>query len=371
MAARSTGLLGLTMILKDEAATIAATLATVKPFIDRWTVLDTGSTDGTQAVVREALAGVPGEIVEEPFVDFATSRNRALELAGDATTFVMWLDADDRLEGGEALRAFLERERDLGGSEHDAFFVQVDTGVLFDSTRVARSRAGWRFSGVVHEVLIHADRHVPAARVPGCVIRHFAGAVGAERSKRRWERDAVLLEGELARDPTHARTAFYLALTYLWLERWAEAEKALERRVALGGWSEEVFYAKLSYAQAAERSGAPWRVSFARYLDAHAFAPHRAEPLHAIALHYDGAGERALALLFARRAVDLPIPPNDVLFVDAEIYRWKAHDLVASNAYWLGEHELGERSARAAVAARPGDARLAKNLEFYLARKQR
>ena len=37
------------MIVKDEAATIKTTLASMREHIDDWTIVDTGSTDGTQA----------------------------------------------------------------------------------------------------------------------------------------------------------------------------------------------------------------------------------------------------------------------------------------------------------------------------------
>ena len=40
--------LGLVMIVKDEAATIQTTLASMRDHIDEWTIVDTGSTDGTQ-----------------------------------------------------------------------------------------------------------------------------------------------------------------------------------------------------------------------------------------------------------------------------------------------------------------------------------
>src|SRR5689334_18393350 len=118
-------LLTLTMIVKDEAPTIARTLASVKPHIDRWVIVDTGSTDNTRDVVRSELAGVPGELHEAPFVDFETTRNLGLERCGTETDFILWLDADDELEGGAAMRKFLEAERTRSGPEHDAFFMRV------------------------------------------------------------------------------------------------------------------------------------------------------------------------------------------------------------------------------------------------------
>lgn len=41
--------LGLVMIVKDEVATINITLGSMRDHIDDWTIVDTGSTDGTQA----------------------------------------------------------------------------------------------------------------------------------------------------------------------------------------------------------------------------------------------------------------------------------------------------------------------------------
>lgn len=362
--------MALSMIVKDEARTIARTLASVRPFIDRWAIVDTGSTDDTRDVVRRALAGVPGRLSEAPFVDFATTRNLALARCGDRSEFILWLDADDELAGGAELRAFLEAERDAEGPDREAYMLRVETVVSFDSPRVVRSRAGWRFEGVVHEILTHPDRPSPRRRVPGAWVVHRPDPDAIARSHARRERDLALLGEALRRDPADARSAFYFAMTNLWLRRWDDAVSAFRRRIELGGWAEEVFLAKQGLADAADGRGDPWSDVLALYLDAHASAPHRAEPLHKIALHYSARGEHALCLVFARRGLDLPYPERDVHFVDRDVYTWKLHDLVGASAYWLGEYELGERSARAAVEQRPGDARLAQNLAFYLDRKR-
>jgi tetratricopeptide (TPR) repeat protein len=365
----SDDLLTLSMIVKDEEKTLARTLASARPFIDRWVILDTGSTDGTREVIRETLAGVRGELHEEPFADFSTTRNRALDLAGTDTEFVMWLDADDELTDGAALRAFLEQERGASDPLREAYFVRVEMGVRFDSPRVARTAAGWRFRGAVHEILMHPERPPPVHRVPGVRIRHEPGAESVERSRRRWERDAALLEAAVERDPRDTRSAFYLAQTYLWLGRHDAAVAAFDRRVALGGWAEEIYESKVALARIAAAQGAPWAEVQARWLEAHAFAPHRAEPLHAVALRYDALGQHALTFLFARRGAELPLPVKDTLFVDEDVYAWKLADLVATSAYWIGEYAVGEAAARKAVQHCPGDERLIKNLGYYLARK--
>lgn len=43
----------------------------MRPIIDHWTIADTGSTVGTQDLVRELLGDIPGDLHERPWRDFA------------------------------------------------------------------------------------------------------------------------------------------------------------------------------------------------------------------------------------------------------------------------------------------------------------
>lgn len=76
-------------------------LHSVHGHVDRYCILDTGSTDGTLAIVRHWLQThlYPDqyELHEEPFVDFATTRNRLLQLAGQHTEFLLTMNGDDTL----------------------------------------------------------------------------------------------------------------------------------------------------------------------------------------------------------------------------------------------------------------------------------
>jgi glycosyltransferase involved in cell wall biosynthesis len=74
----------LNMIVKDEAPVIGRCLDAALPFIDHWVIVDTGSTDGTQDLVRRHLASVPGTLAERPWRNFAHNRNEALALAREA-----------------------------------------------------------------------------------------------------------------------------------------------------------------------------------------------------------------------------------------------------------------------------------------------
>ena len=56
-------LLEFVMLVKNEAKSIVETINSVKDHVDRWTILDTGSTDGTQDLIREAFQGVGSKLL--------------------------------------------------------------------------------------------------------------------------------------------------------------------------------------------------------------------------------------------------------------------------------------------------------------------
>ncbi|MDP9182773.1 MAG: glycosyltransferase family 2 protein, partial [Actinomycetota bacterium] len=82
--------LSMTMIARDEEATIGRVLFQAKQFCDELIVVDTGSTDRTVSIAEAAGA----RVLHFPWVDdFSAARNHALEAA--TTDWVIWLDADD------------------------------------------------------------------------------------------------------------------------------------------------------------------------------------------------------------------------------------------------------------------------------------
>lgn len=207
-------LLSLVMIVKDEASNIRAVLEVVKPFIDRWTILDTGSTDGTQDMIREVLGQVPGRLVEEPFVDFATSRNRVLELEAEGeppAVFSLMLSADEYLVEGAALREYLEAQRD---TEADCHFIrlQLDDS-LFYTPRVFRTGSMWKYVGVVHEVPVHPDSDAPTGKVPQTMIQHLVSDE-ERRLSSIWDKHIPLLEARLEDAPEDTHALMFLGQSY-------------------------------------------------------------------------------------------------------------------------------------------------------------
>ena len=66
---------------RDEAEVVDRCLASVRPLIDTWTVVDTGSVDDTVARIEAAVGGLPGRLLEEPWVDFGHNRSSLMRHA--------------------------------------------------------------------------------------------------------------------------------------------------------------------------------------------------------------------------------------------------------------------------------------------------
>ena len=348
-------LLGLVMIVKNESRRIVEVIASYRPYIDAWTILDTGSTDGTQDLIRGELAGIPGTLYEEPFVDFATSRNRALELHGQSTMFTI-MPNGDVLSGGAELRSFLEARRaDRAG----AYRVRISPGHYYHPL-VMRTGFGWHYKWRTHECAMGPN---VGPQIPGVTVVRDRGTRTGDEWRLRWERDLVLLNQDREADPSDPRPYFYLGQTHECLGQYAEALPFFERRAELGGYFDEVFEAKFRIGKMMEKLGHPWAEIQQAYLVAYAHDPRRAEPLYAISEHWYDKEQHHISRIFAVAAAETPKPPTD-LFLDEDVYTWKAADRAAISSFYAGHKKDSRYWADIALRWSPNDERLRSNRAF-------
>lgn len=139
------------LIVRNEARCIVRCLESVRPWVDRIVVLDTGSTDETVELARQSGAEVhhlvwPG--------DFAAARNHALDLA--AADWNLILDADEWLaSGGDTVRTWCAGPPRLGRvavhSSFDAEHGEIGEDMSWITRLLPR---GARFEGRVHEQVV-------------------------------------------------------------------------------------------------------------------------------------------------------------------------------------------------------------------------
>jgi tetratricopeptide (TPR) repeat protein len=357
------------LMVKNEAPVIRETL---QPFvdagIDSYLIFDTGSTDDTIELTRaffEKNSIKHGYIFQEPFIDFGTSRNRALELAEQQfpqAGFMLMLDAEWYMHEVADLLIFCKSRL---YSNCPAYMVRIkDSYIDFYTARLIRCRTNTRFAGPVHETLEYATRE----KVPPHVYFELRTShYGQEKTRKRWLRDKDLLLKELELRPDSPRTTFYLAQTYDCLGDLENARIWYERRITIEGWDEENFMAHYRLAKVYEAQG-NWEKALPCYLKAYSMRPTRIEPLVCITQHYWDTGDRALCYLFARHAAEAPYP-KDTLFVEKRAYDITRHDLLGRSAWYVNDYELGEKATRKALEADPHASHLKDNLDWYIKRK--
>ncbi len=316
----------LNMIVRDEAAVIERCLASVRPFIDHWLIVDTGSTDDTPARVRAALDGIPGTLARRPWRNFGHNRNEALELARGCADYLLFIDADETL----SVASGTQRPR----LDSSAYSLEARYGSMrYDRVGLVSTALPWRWQGVVHEFL-DAGQPVAQPRLPGWAIEvRSEGARSRDPDK--YLKDAALLEAALRDDPNDPRHVFYLAQSYRDAGRLEEALAQYERRVTLGGWEEEAWYAGWQCAVLMERLGYAHGQIVAAYLSTWERRPSRAEPLVELARYFRQREEWHNAELFAGKAAAISMPV-DRLFVDVATYTWRARDELALTAFYTG-----------------------------------
>ncbi len=328
--------IGLCMIVKDEAPVIERCLRSVRPLIDYVLIEDTGSTDGTQDIIRAYLAaeGLPGEVFEEPWHNFAENRSLALERLRQQENidYALIMDADDvavLADGFDPQRFRLSLNKDL-------YHVELHRGASrYWRPQIVSNRKQFCYRGVLHEFI-----EVPPEGSTAGELADFYIVTGVEGNRSRnpdkYRDDASLLERVLQteQDPfLVSRYTFYMAQS--WRDA-GEPEKALIgylRRAELGYWAEERFVSLLSAARLQEQLGYPADEVIERYLEAGRICPHRAEALHG-AMRYcrvHGLNRRGFAL---GNQHDLRSFKPEGLFVEMWIYDYGLLDEYAINAYW-------------------------------------
>lgn len=318
----------LTMIVRNESRVIERCLASVRELISAWLIVDTGSTDGTQAIVRRALAGLPGELVERPWVDFAHNRTEALAYARGKAEYLLIVDADEMLG--------FEPGFEWPTLTADAYRIETRYGGLaYWRIQLLKDGGDWFYRGVLHEQL---DAATPKSIAPLPGVFNLPRPDGARSSDpHKFRRDALTLERALLDEPDNARYQFYLAQSYRDAGDYEAALRHYRRRVAMGGDGEEVWYARYQLGLMLLLTGAPWEQALDALLSAYAAHPERAEPLYQIAVYYRERRAYPLAALFAQQAVNIARPAEG-LFVETAVYDYKIPFEYAICCYWSGRH---------------------------------
>lgn len=300
----------LNMIVKDESQVITSCLASVKSIIDYWVIVDTGSTDKTQEIIKNFMKDIPGELHERPWVNFAHNRNEALDLAKNKGDYILLIDADEVLEIADNFV--------LPPLEKDLYFIPLRQVGAAECKRngLINNHLNWRWEGVLHE-LITCPEAKTSATLKGIVNlcnTHECGASGRSKvpEKVKYLRDAEVLEQALLKEPNNSRYVYYLGISYAAAENLEKAKKSFERRIAMPSIDVQETYSAFYNLGLIRMKLNEFDAALEAFFSAYKFRPTRGEPLFQAAKIYRERGNVLLGYLLSKYALTHPYPEEDV-----------------------------------------------------------
>ncbi|MES2274232.1 MAG: glycosyltransferase [Chlamydiota bacterium] len=324
----------LNMIVKNEAGIIEECLASVKKFVDSWVIVDTGSTDGTQEVIRACMADLPGELHERPWKDFAHNRNEALDLARQQADYSLFIDADERLVAPPQFK--MPKFTD----DYYEIFVKEASAVSCSRAFLVRNEAPLKWEGVLHEHI--ASEKSLVLDIAGVYIFSDSSKGNRSADPKKYLKDAWVLEEALKKEPDNVRYIFYLANSYLNAQEFGMALERYEQRAKMGGFDQEVFCSLNMIAHLQRTLGMDPEIFLESFEKAHAFRPSRAEPLFYKGNHYIEMGDFEKAYPVLKRAALIP-PCSDCLFINQEIGNYMGACLFYACCWRLKKYEEAKK----------------------------
>lgn len=334
-------LIHLCIMVKNAGYLFEQVLKENLQIIDRWTILDTGSTDETVSIIKKVLIGKKGELYEEPFINFRDSRNRCLDLAGKKCKYTLMLDDTYTIRGD--LRSFLNEIRsDQFANSYSLLIKSNDTE--YYSNRVIKTAHNLRYIYKIHEVITNKNNITVVIPKDRVYIFDYRADYMEKRTMDRKKYDLELLFEELKEDPTTARHLYYIAQTYNLMEDFENAAKYFELR-AISTLEGHIQEAVDSYFELARlynyKLNKPWEMSFNAYMKSYELDPTRPDPLYFIGIHYYMEGDRKTAYEYFKKAFKLGYPIHAQFSLKPTLSYHFLPKLLTYICYEMNDWELG------------------------------
>jgi len=348
----------LNMIVKNESHVITETLTNLVSYIkiSYYVIVDTGSTDDTEAVIKQFFdaLGIPGKIIKHDyktctchgpehkkhkFFDFGKNRTYAMKHCLNvpfdktkyAASYIFVFDADDLICGNFKLPKLVA----------DSYMVDYGQGFTYKRTQLFRNIVAynWRYEHALHEYptcdlvtrkegVISGDYHIESRRL-------------GDRNKNpnKYKDDADVFDTLLEEEPDNERYVFYGAQSHCDGGNYTKAIELYKKRIELGRWYEEVFYSYAKLGDCMTHLKMPWCEIEKVFLDGYNFCKIRGpEVLFKIANYYRNQKDYKNGYKYAKMGAPIPFPTQCVLFLHKDIYDFTIHDELAVNAYHLEKY---------------------------------
>jgi tetratricopeptide (TPR) repeat protein len=354
----------LILMIRNEEKILKRCLEAVENLVEYFCICDTGSTDKSIEIACDFLKTHKGCVTTEPWKNFGYNRtiafNNAQRFLRDEAkcdlekVYGLLLDADMIFVSNNLKNIVLT---ELGYK-----IIQLNGALEYYNCRIIRMDVAWKCLGVTHE---YWDGPANATLPKSVCYIDDKNDGGCKHDK--FERDQKLLEQGIIDEPDNHRYLFYLAQTYKCLHKHKDAIKMYKKRIAAGGWYEEVWYSMYMIGQCYMTLKDFFKFE-AWMQKAHAFHPHRSEPLHNLAEFFRVNGVHYKAFHYAKLGDSIPFPKNDVLFIETDKYTTKfLYEKTILDYYVNQDKKIGLRdSIQYLLRSNENVQNVLSNMKFYV-----
>ena len=354
--------LALNFICKNESHVIERMLNSNKNVLDLIVCNDTGSTDGTQDIIKKwgQDNGIPTYVFERAFDNFENSRNHAMEKLRDVVSELgwnpdevhgYWIDCDEQL--------VIQNGFDKKQFKNDLYMINTYIGSMkYTRNTFFKVSKPFRWYGPVHEFIICENNNITSGLAEGLHVNvKMDGGSWKGNIPDKYKKHAAILEDYIDNKDRNSRWVFYTAQSYHDSasipdnrpeneERLRRALKYYKERIGRSdGYEEERFYSQFRVGTIKKALEFPWTEVHQELLKAYSMDPLRAESIKAIIDYYLTVGEWNMAFLYTKFAKENfhgknPYPTR-LLFVDESLYVWRFLEVHAASCFYTGRKQEG------------------------------
>jgi glycosyltransferase involved in cell wall biosynthesis len=373
-------------IIKNESSIIRRCLDALLPIVDGFCICDTGSTDNTLQILHQYHRTVAEparkvfHVARHDWRNFGHNRTISFDECRNwiSANFPHWflnnvwgllVDADMllRVENISPLRQLLEMHQNTSTSQFQ--ILQKSDRITYWNTRLIRMSANWVCRGVTHEFwesLSGGSINKISDNVLWIDDRNDGGCKADKHA-----RDVRLLEEGIAdsatNEPLRARYYFYLANTYFAMGNKEKAIEYYDRRIAAGGWIEEIWFSQYHKYTMTKSQEDLWRSVECM--------PQRLECIYHYFKNKRIRGEKYTQEDYGLGAIGYSFlkkkdPREIYLFMEHDVYTWKFLDEFGLVCYYTNHRVEGKEITEKLLTMRDkmgeGDySRIVANMRFY------
>ena len=364
------GKLALNFICKDESPVIENMLESAKGIIDLIVVNDTGSTDGTQQIIKNfgEKYGIPTYVFERPFDDFEKSRNHAMQKLRDVVKELnwnpdqvhgFWFDCDETL--------VIDPKFAKSQFTKDLYMINTYIGQMkYTRNTFFKVSKPFRWYGPVHEFIVCDEQNITSGLAENIHVDvKMTGNSWMGDIAEKYASHAYKLEAYINKNRQDPRWIFYTAQSWhdaaSMKDNREENEERLRRSLKYyrervqrpDGYAEEIYYAQYRIGTIMRMIEEPWNLTHMELLKAYQIDPMRGESIKVIIDYYLQMGEWHMAYIytkFAKTTFHGKNPyPTRLLFVDEATYVWKFAEAHAAASFYTGRMDEAKQTYREIV----------------------